>query len=173
LYCVVVFILDALAPLGIEVWVLNLPVILVPVVFRNTRTVVLLSMACSTMLIVGSVVSPPGPNPQSWDILNRGMGLTTIWMTTVLAVTIIKRSIQLDDAICRLRREIAEHGETSRTLQQSEERLRLAMEGAGMGTFDVNLQTGKVIWSATHLRMLGYETNSGRETTIELWRSCV
>jgi PAS domain S-box-containing protein len=173
LYSLVVFILDALTPPGIEVWVLNLPVILVPVVFRNTRTVVFLSVVCSVMVLVGFVVSPPGPNPPLWDILNRGMGLATISVTAGLAITIIKRSVQLDDAISRLQREIAEHGETSRTLEQSEERLRLAMEGAGMGTFDMNLQTGKVIWSATHLRLLGYEATSSRETTIELWRSCV
>jgi PAS domain S-box-containing protein len=47
------------------------------------------------------------------------------------------------------------------------------MEGAGMGTFDVNLQTGKVAWSATHLSLLGYEAMSGRETTVDLWRSCI
>jgi PAS domain S-box-containing protein len=42
-----------------------------------------------------------------------------------------------------------------------------------MGTFDVNLQTGKVTWSATQLRLLGYEAMSDRETTIDLWRSCI
>jgi PAS domain S-box-containing protein len=42
-----------------------------------------------------------------------------------------------------------------------------------MGTFDVNLKTGKVVWSATHLRMLGYETMSGPEATTDLWRSCI
>jgi hypothetical protein len=52
-------------------------------------------------------------------------------------------------AISRLRREIADHGETSRTLKKSEERLRLANEGAGIGPFDGNLQTAKVIWCAT------------------------
>jgi PAS domain S-box-containing protein len=173
LYSVVVFIVDVLTPLGIEVWVLNLPVILVPVVFRSTRMVVFLGVACSAMVLVGFFVSSPSHNPLWWDVVNRGIGLATIWVTAVLVITIIKRSIRLDDALSRLRREIAEHGETSRTLEQSEERLRLAMEGAGMGAFDVNLQTGKVSWSATHLRLLGYETTSDRETTLDLWRSCI
>jgi PAS domain S-box-containing protein len=173
LYSVLVFILDALTPLGIEVSVLHLPVILVPVIFRNTRMVVLLSLACSAMMLAGYAVSPPGPSPASWEILNAGMGLATIWMMAALAIIIIKKSFQLDDAMSRLRREIAEHGKTSRTLEQSEERLRLAMEGAGMGTFDVNLQTGKAIWSATHLHLLGYEAMSGREAAMELWRSCI
>jgi PAS domain S-box-containing protein len=173
LYSVPVFILDVITPLGIEVWVLNLPVIFVPVLFRSYRMVVFLSLAGSAMVVVGSILSPPGSNPPSWDILNRGMGLAVIWLIAFTAINIIKRSTHLDHALTSLRRVIAEHGRTARALEQSEERLRLATEGAGMGTFDVNLKTGKVVWSATHLRMLGYETMSGPEATIDLWQSCI
>ena len=42
-----------------------------------------------------------------------------------------------------------------------------------MGTFDVNLRTGKVVCSATHLRMLGTGTSLHGETTIDVWRSWV
>ena len=173
LWCVLVFTLDLTYPRGIEVWVLNLPLILVPMLFRNHRMVIFLSLACSAMVVLGSLWCPPGSNPRSWDILNRGMGVATMWLIAGLAVIIIKRSTRLDDALSSLRREITEHDQTSRALEFSEERLRLATEGAGMGTFDVNFQTGKVVWSATHLRMLGYETMSDRETTIDLWRSCI
>jgi PAS domain S-box-containing protein len=167
------FILDAMSPLGIEIWMLNVPLILMPVLFRNRRMVIALSLACSAMVVLGSFLSPPGSNPRLWDILNRGMGVAITWLIAVLGIIIIQRSTQLDDALSSLQREIAEHGETGRSLELSEERLRLAAEGAGMGTFDVNLKTGKVIWSATHLRMLGYETMTDRETTIDLWRSCI
>jgi PAS domain S-box-containing protein len=170
---VAAFILDSVFPLGIEIWVLNLPLILLPALFRNRRMVIALSLACSAMVVLGSLFSPPGSNPRSWDILNRGMGVATIWLTAVLAIITINRSAQLDDALASLRREIAAHDQTGRALELSEERLRLATDGAGMGTFDVNLQTGKVVWSATHLRMLGYEATSSRETSIDLWRSCV
>jgi PAS domain S-box-containing protein len=159
LYAGLVFVLDVVTPMGIEIWVLNLPVIVVPVLLRNLRTVVFLTLTCSTMLILGWFWSTPGGNPPLWDTLNRGMGLATLGLIAVLAIIIINRSTRLDD--------------TLRALEHSEERLRLAMEGAGMGTFDVNLQTGKVVWSATHLRLLGYEAMSGRETTIDLWQSCI
>ena len=159
LYAGLVFVLDIITPLGIDVWVLNVPVIVVPLLVRNRRMVVFFSLACSTMLVVGWFVSPTGPMPPLWDALNRGMGLATLWLIAVMAVVLIKRSTRLDDAL--------------RVLQYNEERLRLAMEGAGMGTFDVNLQTGKVAWSATHLRLFGYEAMSGRETTTDLWRSCI
>ena len=48
------------------------------------------------------------------------MGLTALWLTTLAGITIVKRS-----------RELARK---SQSLIESEERLRLAMEGAGMGT---------------------------------------
>jgi PAS domain S-box-containing protein len=96
-----------------------------------------------------------------------------MWLIAGLVVIHIKRSTQLDHALSSLRQEIAGHAETGRALELSEQRLRLATEGAGMGTFDVNLRTGKVVWSAAYLRLLGYETTSDRETTIDLWRSCI
>jgi PAS domain S-box-containing protein len=172
-FSVLVFVLDVVTPLGIEVWVLNLPVVMAPVLFRNSRMVVYFSVASSVMLVVGCVLSPPGYNPPSWDFLNRAMGLATIWLIAVMAINFIRKTTQLDDALGRLRQEIAERSRISQALEQSEQRLRLAMEGAGMGTFDVNLQTGKVLWSATHLRMLGYEATGGCETAIDLWRTCI
>jgi PAS domain S-box-containing protein len=172
LYSLVVFILDVISPVGIEVWVLNLPVVLVPVFLRSPRLVVVLSFAGSVMVLLGWVWSPPGNNPSSWDMLNRAMGLATIGLIAVLAIDIIRRSTQLDDALSGLQREMREHAATARALEQNEERLRLANEGAGMGTFDVNLETAYVVWSATYLRMLGYPATSSRETTSDLWQSC-
>ena len=96
-----------------------------------------------------------------------------MWLIAGVAINIIKRSNQLDHAIDTLQREIAKHGETSRALVKSEERFRLAVEGARMGTFDVNLRTGKVVCSVTHLRMLGYEAESDGEYPVEMWRSWV
>jgi PAS domain S-box-containing protein len=162
-----------MTPLGIDVWVLTVPVVVVPVLVRNQRMVVFLGLACSAMLVVAGFVGPTGPMPLLWDALNRGMGLAALWLVAVMAIMIIKKSTQLDDAVRTLRREMDEHGHTRRQLALDEERLRLAIEGAGMGTFDVDLQTGKVVWSASNFRMLGYDTTSDRETTIDMWRSCV
>jgi PAS domain S-box-containing protein len=158
-YSVLVFVLDIVTPLGIDVWVLNLPVILVPVLLRNARMVVYLSLACSAMLALGWIGSPLASNPAWWDFLNRGMGLATLWLIAVMAIIIIKGATRLDNAL--------------QALEHSEERLRLAMEGTGMGTFDVNIQAGTVALSATHLRLLGYEAISERETSIDLWRSWI
>jgi PAS domain S-box-containing protein len=173
LYSFTLVAVDVITPLGIEVWVLSVPVILVPVLFRSRRMVVFAGLACSAMLVVGTVFSSPGSNPIWWDLLNRGMGLATMWLIVLMTLNLIKRSNQLDDVIGRLQREIAEHHQTSRAMVQSEERLRLAVEGARMGTYDVNLRTGKVVCSATHLRMLGYEAEQDGEYALDIWKTWI
>ncbi len=160
LYAGLVFVLDVITPDGIEIWVLNLPVIIVPVIFRNLRMVMFLSVYCSAMLALGWVVeTDPGTDPPLWITLNRGMGLATLWLIAILAIILIKRSTQLDNAL--------------RSLEISEERLRLAMDGAGMGTLDLNLQTGDATWSATHLRLLGFDSTANQQGPINLWRTGV
>jgi PAS domain S-box-containing protein len=173
LYACAIFVVDIFTPLGIEVWVLNVPVILVPVLLRKTRMVLIAGVACSVMVLLGSVLSPPGGNPLAWDVLNRGMGLTTMGVIVAMAVSFINKSNQLDDVIRSLHREIAEHDRTHRSLVASEERLRLAVEGAQMGTFDIDLRTGRMVSSATHLRMLGYEAEAEGESLADLWMSWV
>lgn len=42
-----------------------------------------------------------------------------------------------------------------RALQESEERLRLALEAGGMGTFDWNIETGVITWSREHAQLFG------------------
>jgi PAS domain S-box-containing protein len=170
-YVLMVFVLDAISPLGIEVWVLYLPVILLPVLLRSFRLLAFVSLASSVMVVLAYFISPPGSNPPSWDIMNRGMGLATIALTTIMAGNVMKKSARLDDALSHVRREITERDRISRVLEENEERLRLATEGAGMGIFDANLQTAKVVCSASYLRMLGYDATSDRETTIDIWRS--
>jgi PAS domain S-box-containing protein len=58
-------------------------------------------------------------------------------------------------------------------LQESEERLNLAIEGARMATWDVELPTGKAIWSAGFFEILGYEAPPNGEATMEMWQSRV
>jgi PAS domain S-box-containing protein len=172
-YSILVFVLDVISPLGIEIWVLNLPVILLPMFVRNQRLVLLVTAAGSMFVVLGSISSPPGNNPLAWEVLNRGMGLLTLWLIAGLAILLIRKSTQLEDAIASLWREIDQHRQTRRDLEVSEERLRLATEGAGMGTFDVDLQAGRIVSSATHLRILGYAATADRETEIDQWTSCI
>ena len=58
-------------------------------------------------------------------------------------------------------------------LRDSEARLRLAMEGARMGTWFSDTATGRVVWDAPHLRLLGFDPEAPPPATDELWRERV
>jgi PAS domain S-box-containing protein len=168
-----VFVVDALTPRGIEVWVFYLPVILFLVLLKNPRQIILGGAGCSVLVVIGSVVSPEGMAPVWRDVLNRGMGLMTIWLSTYRGLILCNRTTQLATALAALQQEIVARRKTEQLLSEHEERLRLAMQGAGMGTWDLNLRTGKLIWSETQFRMLGYEPMPSGEASQEMWFSRV
>jgi PAS domain S-box-containing protein len=174
-----VFLVDLLTPLGGTAWVLYLPVILAPVCLNNfksprslPRQVLIVSALCSVLVVVGVFLTHP--DGFTWRVLrNRVMGLLALWLTTFSGIVIYRRSLQRAAAMEILQQEIVRHTQTGALLEKAEERLRLAVEGAGMGTFDVNMQTRHAVWSPNHLRMLGYDMTTGGEGTIDMWRSCV
>lgn len=57
--------------------------------------------------------------------------------------------------------------------KESEERLSVAIEGSGMATWDLDLQTNRVIWSPNHFKIFGWEPAQDGETTIAVWKKCV
>jgi PAS domain S-box-containing protein len=66
--------------------------------------------------------------------------------------------------LARVRREAAD------AVRDSQERLNLAMQAGGMGTWDVDLRTGKALWSESHFTLLGYEVVPTGEATFEMWQ---
>ena len=69
--------------------------------------------------------------------------------------------------------DISDRKQTEIALQKSEERLSLAIDSAGMATWDMNVQTGKIIWSKTHFTLLGYSPVLGGAATFDMWRDRV
>ncbi|WP_404785926.1 PAS domain-containing protein [Altericista sp. CCNU0014] len=70
-------------------------------------------------------------------------------------------------------KDISDRKQVEVSLHQSEERLSLALEAAGMATWDIDLQTEKRIWSEKHFTILGYPPNVTGEGSSEMWHSRV
>lgn len=66
-------------------------------------------------------------------------------------------------------RDITARKKTEQALQDSEERLRLALVSANEGLYDLNLVTGEAVVSPEYARMLGYEPEEFHETNAA-WR---
>ncbi len=58
---------------------------------------------------------------------------------------------------------------TTEALRASEQRLSLALDAAGMGTWDWDLLTGRVVWSRHHERLFGYGPGEAADT-LEAFR---
>ncbi|PZO40533.1 MAG: hypothetical protein DCF19_11565 [Pseudanabaena frigida] len=59
---------------------------------------------------------------------------------------------------------ISDRKSAEATLQESEERLRLALRAANQGLYDLNIQTGEAIVSPEYATMLGYDPETFQET---------
>lgn len=59
------------------------------------------------------------------------------------------------------------------TLRRSEERLRLATNVAGLGTWDWDLKSGKVTWNDKLASILGYQPAPDGASSVERWRERV
>jgi PAS domain S-box-containing protein len=55
--------------------------------------------------------------------------------------------------------------------RREQERLRLAVEGAGMATWDFDLASGSAVWSRHHFVLLGYDPNPTGAATLDMWES--
>lgn len=70
------------------------------------------------------------------------------------------------------RRLLQESRRRAEQLAESEERLRFAMEGAGMGTWDVDLRSGRAVWNRQQYLLLGYDPER-TEASAERWSALV
>ena len=73
---------------------------------------------------------------------------------------------------CAYWRDISDRIVTEQALRRSEEHLRLAQEAGGIGTWEWDLQTDQMIWSAQMFRVFGLEP-SDRNDLKELLLDCV
>jgi PAS domain S-box-containing protein len=90
-----------------------------------------------------------------------------------LETRVQERTAELAQVNASLQTELSERKRAETMLRESEQRLSLAIEGAEMATWDVDMRTGKALWSARHYELLGYKLVPNGEATLEMWRSRV
>jgi PAS domain S-box-containing protein len=76
--------------------------------------------------------------------------LATYWPSPALPS---EREFQILDLYAREAVELIERLQSNAALRDSEERLRIALRAARMGTWDWNLLTGEILWSAEHNKL--------------------
>jgi hypothetical protein len=77
------------------------------------------------------------------------------------------------DLLVRQAADLIESSASAELLRTSEERMALAMDAAGMGTWDVDLETGASRWSRRQFEILGYKAEPDRNSTMLHWHSCI
>ena len=96
--------------------------------------------------------------------------LTTQWGTPHVPA---EHDLWRLDLLARQAADLIESNVSAEALRASEERLMMAIEAAGMGTWDLGLRSGRGRWSRRHFEILGYRPDPDRDTTLEMWRSRV
>ena len=68
-----------------------------------------------------------------------------------------ERDLHLFDVLARQAADLLERSERESALKESEYRLRLALAGGQMGTWDINLVTNQITWDAKELQIFGFQ----------------
>jgi PAS domain S-box-containing protein len=69
--------------------------------------------------------------------------------------------------------DVTERKLAAQALIDSEQRLKLALDAAEMGSCDMSVATGRGVWSGRHFQLLGYELpqSGAGQAAIEMWQS--
>ena len=108
---------------------------------------------------------------QSTPLVTRSGKLVGILSTHYRCSTVPgSRELQLVDLLARQTADLIESFSNAEILRAGEERLTLAIDAAGMGTWDVDVRTGTGHWSRRHFEILGYKADPDHRASLEMWR---
>jgi PAS domain S-box-containing protein len=105
---------------------------------------------------------------EEWEITRADRSTRTIRISTSIVAT-----REGTHHVLAVMQDITDRKRAEQALRESEERLSLALEAAGLGTWDVDLRTGAATWTETVFRELGYPPVPGGAATDAMWRSRV
>ena len=97
-------------------------------------------------------------------------GYFAVTLTFVILGQALQRTRRKAESTAeQLQREAAERRRVEGEVRESEERLRLVLEAADLGSWDVDVRTGHAVWNRRHAIIQGYRTDEG-PVTMDRWR---
>ena len=145
-----IFFVDLSTPVGLAFWVLYLfPLWLASRLFRHQPMFLKCVGGLCVALIMAGLFLPRAALANWMGIANRLLWVAVIWTVTVLLLRAIRRE---------------------RTLEEREERLSLALDGAQLGTWEINLQTGRMSASSRMVGMVGIKNDASSRRLDEWWK---
>jgi PAS domain S-box-containing protein len=90
-----------------------------------------------------------------------------VWVNNSVAV--IRRASGEPYGVLAVTLDVTERRRAEEALRKSEESIRLAIEGAGMAAWEMDLETMIGIWSSNRFDILGYPRPTDRRGTVEQW----
>ena len=144
-----IFFVDLSTPVGLAFWVLYLfPLWLASRLFRHQPIFLKCVGGLCVALIMAGLFLPRAALANWMGIANRLLWVAVIWTVTVLLLRAIRRE---------------------RTLEEREERLSLALDGAQLGTWEINLQTGRMSASSRMNGMVGVQKDASTRRLEDWW----
>ena len=111
-------------------------------------------------------------NGRIWqgEIKNQAKDGTYYWVNTTIVPFLNSQGRPFQYLAIRF--DITERKQTEQALQQSEQRLKIALKAAEMGTWDWNILTNEVTWSDKNEQLFGLAPGTFRGT-YEAFQECV
>jgi PAS domain S-box-containing protein len=90
-----------------------------------------------------------------------------VWVNN--SVSVIRRPDGSTLGILAVTLDVTQRRESEENLRKGEETLRLAIEGAGMATWELDLRTMEGVWSPNRFELLGMAPTPGLRGTVQDW----
>ncbi|MBS0149517.1 MAG: response regulator [Nitrospira sp.] len=151
-----VFVLDLFIPLGVAVPMLYALPILFSRMVPGRRITLVMAGSCIILTLLGIALS-------------SGEFTTAVAADRALASMLL---LIIAALVVRQKQSAAQITEAQREKYESEERLRLALEGAELGMWDINVRTHETIWNHRHKLLQGYSPNFS-PPSLQAWKDRV